>query len=366
MKMKLYTRVLTRLFTPLGIFVKYLKESSRLLNDNLWNVIAVNVMFGLIVTISLTAVMFLVFELSPIRSVQIVLLGYLHLPITCYFVVGLLRFYVAIARKQPASFTLLFKGSKKYFHMLVLFMIYYTLYVLLVKIIADFKFYEGIIQIRLLVGFFFFFWLLVRFFYAPLFVIVYDNCTPRQAMRSSFVITSGRMLKTFILILFFLGVFISGLAFFVVGVAYTFGLSMIIFVMAYDIILKNEFSLRKKLINEVAVKTKKNVDQVTTKTFKNIDDIAIKTFKNIDGVAVKTFKNIDDVAAKTFRNIDEVTTKTFKNITHLLPKDLSEEDDEKIEEAPTTTENKKDETNQEKQPSVKSSKESPKKEQKKT
>ena len=323
--MKLFTKVLTRLFTPAGIFVTYLQESARILNQNLLNAIIVNIAFGAIITATHVAIMFLAFELSPVKSIQAILLGYINLPITSFFLVGLIRFYTKVARKEPASFTLLFRGYRNYFQMFVLFVVYYTLYILLVKIISDYKFYEGVIQIRLILGVFFFFWLLLRFIFAPLFVVNEENCRARQAMKNSFALTSGRTIKTFLLIIFVLTVFASGFPVFLIGIVYTFGLSMIILVIAFDINLKNEYSYRRKLIDEVAVKTKKNIDEVT-----------------------------------------EATTKTIKNIAHLLPKEEHDESEEELENSKETlkeekVENKKsDEPKKETKPENKKSDETKK------
>ncbi|MCB1141713.1 MAG: hypothetical protein H7A24_12930 [Leptospiraceae bacterium] len=252
-------KLLVRLLLPPKILTTYTKESISIANQYLVPIITLNFIFGLIVFWTYFGLMFLVFKLAYERQTQDILLGFIGLPIVCYFFIGMVRFYLALVRKAKIKIALFMVGYKKYFNILILFCLYYSVYVLLIKIIADISEYEGIMKIRIILGFFGFIWIVIRLIFSPIFVID-KGYNARRALKASFLMTSGKTLKTLILILLSITVFLTGAILFAVGIFYTFGLFMIAMVIAYDINLRNRFSRRKKIINETAVETKRALE----------------------------------------------------------------------------------------------------------
>ena len=269
-------KLLLRLLTPPRIFFRYLMESLRITNENLIPVLTVNLFFGLIAFFTYFTLMFLVFRISYERFYQNILLGYLGIPPVTYFLCGLLRFYLSLVRKSKINLELWLIDFRKFLQMFFLFIIYYSLYVLYIKILDDFREFEGIIQIRVLLGAVVFAWIIVRMIFAPFFVID-RGYTVRKALRSSLLLTSGRTVKTFFLLfavsvpffpvlaglyLLFNGnyaahIIIISSVLFSIYILYFFSPALIALVLSFDIYLKNRFSRRRKLINEAAVDTKK-------------------------------------------------------------------------------------------------------------
>ena len=194
------------------------------------------------------------------RQNQDIVLGFSGIPIISFFSTGLIRFYLALVRKNEIKNNLLLIDWKKVFHIAILFSLYYTLYIILIKIIEDIGEFEGLMKLRILFGIILFIWLLTRLIFSPFFVID-KGYSARKALKSSFLLTSGRTIKTAILIFFSSFFLLTGFLFFVIGVIYTFSLFMIAFVIAYDINLKNRFSRRKKLIQLTALETKKQIEE---------------------------------------------------------------------------------------------------------
>jgi hypothetical protein len=252
-------KLLTRLLLPPKIVSTYTKESISIANKHVLPIIFINFLFGLIVFLTYFSLMFIVFKLAYERQTQEILLGFIGLPIISYFFIGMIRFYLSMVRKSQIKIALFMVGWKKFFNTYILFNIYYFIYIMLIKIMEDINDYEGIMKIRIVLGFFLFLWLLVRLIFSPIFIIE-KGYSARRAMKSSFLITSGRTLKTFILILFTSLVFLLGILPLGIGVLYTFGLFMIALIIAYDINLKNKFSRRKKIIHETAVETKRSIE----------------------------------------------------------------------------------------------------------
>lgn len=186
-------------------------------------------------------------------------LGFTGIPFISFFSTGILRFYLAMVRKSEIRNNLLLIDYRKYLNLTVLFLLYYFLYVILIKGIEDFSEYEGLMRLRLISGVVLFIWLLSRLIFSPFFVID-KGYTARKALKSSFLLTSGRTIKTFLLISISTFFMLSGMFFFIVGVLYTFSLFMVSFVLAYDINLKNRFSRRKKLIHITTLETKKQIE----------------------------------------------------------------------------------------------------------
>ncbi len=272
-------KLLLRLLTPPRIFFRYLMESLRITNENLIPVMTVNLFFGLIAFFTYFSLMFLVFRISYERFYQNILLGYLGIPVLTYFLCGLLRFYLSLVRKSKINLDLWLIDFRKFLQMSFLFIIYYSLYVLYIKILDDFREFEGIIQIRVVLGAVVFAWIIVRMIFAPFFVID-RGYTVRKSLRSSLLLTSGRTVKTFFLLFavsvpispVFAGLYvlfngnypahiiIISSFLFSVYILYFFSPVIIALVLSFDIYLKNRFSRRRKLINETAVDTRKKLE----------------------------------------------------------------------------------------------------------
>ncbi len=194
------------------------------------------------------------------RQNQDIILGFSGIVFISYFSIGIIRFYLALVRKSEIKTNLLLIDWKKFIHIWILFSLYYTVYILLIKVIEDLSEYEGIMKIRVIFGIFLFFWLLTRLIFSPFFVVD-KGYSARKALKSSFLLTSGRTIKTAILLLFSTLFLVSGFLLLGLGIIYSFSLFMIAFVIAYDINLKNRFSRRKKLIQLSAIETRKQINE---------------------------------------------------------------------------------------------------------
>ena len=194
------------------------------------------------------------------RQNQDIVLGFSGVIVISFFSIGVIRFYLALVRKSEIKTNLLLIDFKKFIHIWILFSLYYSVYIFLIKVVEDLSEYEGIMKIRVIFGIFLFFWLLTRLIFSPFFVVD-KGYSARKALKSSFLLTSGRTIKTAILLLFASLFLIIGFLFLGIGVVYSFSLFMIAFVIAYDINLKNRFSRRKKLIQMSAIETRKQINE---------------------------------------------------------------------------------------------------------
>ena len=194
------------------------------------------------------------------RQNQDIVLGFSGVIVISFFSIGVIRFYLALVRKSELKTNLLLIDWKKFIHIWILFSLYYSVYIFLIKVVEDLSEYEGIMKIRVVFGIFLFFWLLTRLIFSPFFVVD-KGYSARKALKSSFLLTSGRTIKTAILLLFASLFLIIGFLFLGIGIVYSFSLFMIAFVIAYDINLKNRFSRRKKLIQMSAIETRKQINE---------------------------------------------------------------------------------------------------------
>ena len=194
------------------------------------------------------------------RQNQDIVLGFSGVIVISFFSIGIIRFYLALVRKSELKTNLLLIDWKKFIHIWILFSLYYSVYIFLIKVVEDLSEYEGIMKVRVVFGIFLFFWLLTRLIFSPFFVVD-KGYSARKALKSSFLLTSGRTIKTAILFLFASLFLIIGFLFLGIGIVYSFSLFMIAFVIAYDINLKNRFSRRKKLIQMSAIETRKQINE---------------------------------------------------------------------------------------------------------
>lgn len=278
--------VLIKLFTPPQIVINYVKESMAIAHKRFLLSASASLIFTVLLTLTYLSMIFLVFAIAYERETQNMLLGYLSLPIVSYFVCGFIRFYLRLVRGLPVNLKILFAGHRGYLHIMILLAAYYSLYILLFKIAFYMKDYDRVMQIRILLGVAAFFWTVARLIFAPFFVIDADY-TARQAMKASFLLTSGKTFKTFSLliisVIFLVGglivnialsflihevVFIFqsysiyqvGIPIIIFGSAYPFSLIIIAFVVSYDINLKNKYSRRKQLITQAAIIVKRKLE----------------------------------------------------------------------------------------------------------
>ncbi len=280
-------KVLVKLFTPPQIVINYVKESVAVAHKNFLITIAASLIFTLILSATYFSMIYLVFLIAYERETQNMLLGYLSLPIVTYFVCGFIRFYLRLVRGLKVNLKILFAGHKGYFQILILLAAYYSLYILLFKVAFFMKDYDRIMQIRIIMGLVLFFWSISRLIYSPFFVIDADF-NARQAMKASFLLTSGKTFNTFSLLMISVMFLVGGLIFnialsfviheiifvlnsysiyqigipiIILGSAYPFSLIIIAFVMSYDINLKNKYSRRKILITQAAVIVKRKLEE---------------------------------------------------------------------------------------------------------
>ncbi len=279
-------KVLVKLFTPAQIFTNYLKESIKISHKNLIQTFCFTTLFIVILTSIYIALMFPILNLVFDRENQDMILGFGSIPFLSYFISGFIRYYLRLVRDLPVNIKYLFIGHKRFIQIFIILTLYYVLYILLIKITSSIQDFDKIMQIRILLGVVLFFILVSRLIYSPFFVIDADY-NARDAMRSSFLLTSGRTAKNFtllgfsiLLILAFLSlsIFLSYLLFQIanlfnvyniyhIGVpliiltsAYPLSLIIIAFVLNYDIHLKNKYSKRKEIITKAAIIVKKKLE----------------------------------------------------------------------------------------------------------
>lgn len=295
--LKFFLRVLIRLLIPPRIVSNYIKEGFQIILNNFLPVLTMNAFFIVIVSLTYFLLMFVVFQIAYERETQNILLGFLGIPITSFFFCSLIRFHYALVRKSKIKMEILLVDFRKYFHVFLLFTLYYALYNLAFKAIFEFDELDLMNKLRAIAGIGFFFWIVVRLVFSPFFVVE-KGYSARKAMKSSFLLTSGRTIKTLVLILLSSGFFLmisSCVGFFVFEVSRTayrftkgssellliaswilgfsvlflfslvvvsiaFALLNIALVMSYDIFLKNRFSRRKQIVYEAAIETKRKLE----------------------------------------------------------------------------------------------------------
>lgn len=221
-----------------------LGRARAILHANLYSVLIVNALFGLLALIAYTASLlfvmeFLVGELAWTyrEDYQNALLSLLALPVITYGITGLLHFYTRLARGEKPDWSILFQYHRGYIYMLLFWLCYYVLYFFLVRVAVrgalEPERFELEILVRMAAGFLFFLWLFVRLMFAPQF-IVDGRSNLRQASRRSWMLTSGRTRRTAWLTLFFLVVAMVGVLFLGAGAVYTFGLAMLAYALVFD------------------------------------------------------------------------------------------------------------------------------------
>lgn len=179
------------------------------------------------------AMMFVAFQITYIRLYQQIILVVFSLPVTVWVFCGLLRFYVTVYRNKPLAFRLHLPGLRAYTNIMLFCLIYYGLYVLLVKVVLNFRDYNGIIQIRIVLGLLVFLWIQTRLLFVPL-LIIRQNITLRDAINASYQMTSKRTTKTLMLFFVFFLIFTFGIVSLIVGVIYTLSMAMLGYVAVFN------------------------------------------------------------------------------------------------------------------------------------
>ena len=233
------------------ILRNYIQESFRITRASLGDIVIVNGLFTVLLTVVYFALVPVVFQLSYIRQYQNFLLGLIGLPVAAFLLCGLIKYYRALTRGQAPRPWMLFRGSRNYLTMLRFCLGYYLLYVVSFKVLFYITDYDGVIQIRIIMGVSFFLWIMARLIFTPMFIIDGDNSL-YQAVKNSFLLTSGRTIKTFILIMVFGFFLFLGIPFLFVGLFISIAPAMIAFVLVYDIYNQNEHSHRE-IIEEAAI-----------------------------------------------------------------------------------------------------------------
>ncbi len=233
------------------ILRNYIQESFRITRASLGDIVIVNGLFTVLLTVVYFALVPVVFQLSYIRQYQNFLLGLIGLPVAAFLLCGLIKYYRALTRGQSPRPWMLFRGSRNYLTMLRFCLGYYLLYVVSFKVLFYITDYDGVIQIRIIMGVSFFLWIMARLIFTPMFIIDGDNSL-YQAVKNSFLLTSGRTIKTFILIMVFGFFLFLGIPFLFVGLFISIAPAMIAFVLVYDIYNQNEHSHRE-IIEEAAI-----------------------------------------------------------------------------------------------------------------
>lgn len=280
-------KTLVKILNPPKIIANFFKESAEVTGRHLFLTLLFNVLFSIVLFVIYFVLMLAAINLVYERKNQNLLLGYMSIPFVSYFACGVIRYYLRLVRKLPVTWKILFKGHRGYIHIVIIFLGYYSLYVLFFKALFEIGDYDLMMQLRLLTGAGFFFWITVRLIFATFFVIDADYSF-KQAIKASLLLTSGRTIKTLALLSISSVVLLSGIVLsvgasyilrniftiethvyilvsfpFIYSFAiYAMGLVMSSFVMSYDINLNNKYSRRKKLITEAALITKQKIEQL--------------------------------------------------------------------------------------------------------
>ena len=218
---------------PLPEIGRMLRFTAETTNNQLARILKVNfVAFGLLAVVHFT-MMFVAFRITYIRLYQDIILVTLSLPVTVYVFSALLRFYVTVYRRKPQKLRLNLPSLRAYLNIILYCLIYYVMYVLLLKVVVDFRDYGGIIQIRMGLGAIVFLWLHARLIFVPI-LILRQNIQIRDAIRESFDMTSKRTTRTLILFFFFSVVLLFGIVSLGVGVLYTFSMAMLGYVAVFN------------------------------------------------------------------------------------------------------------------------------------
>ncbi len=218
---------------PLSEVRRLIRFTAEITNNQLGLILKVNAAAFLTLAIVHFCMMFVAFRITYIRLYQDLILVSLSMPFTVYVFCALLRFYITIYRRNPQRLRLHFPGLRAYMNIIVYCLLYYVLYVLLLKVIADFRDYNEVIQARMLLGLIVFLWLHSRLMFVPI-LILRQDLPIRDAIRESFSMTSKRTTRTLILFFVFSLVLLFGLLSLGVGVLYTFSMAVLGYIAVFN------------------------------------------------------------------------------------------------------------------------------------
>ena len=218
---------------PLPEVWRLIRFTAETTNNQLGRILRANLGALLLLGAAHFGMMFVAFRLTYIRLYQDILLVTLSLPVTVYAFCALLRFYVTIYRGKPQKLRLHFPSLRAYLNIVLYCLVYYVMYVLLLKVAVDFRDHNGIIQMRMALGVMVFLWLHARLIFVPI-LILRQNMQIRDAIRESFEMTSKRTTRTLFLFFVFSVVLAFGLLSLGIGVLYTFSMAMLGYVALFN------------------------------------------------------------------------------------------------------------------------------------
>lgn len=189
---------------PPRVLFNYVIEAWRILLGNSGYALSAAAAMGLVVAgayfLSLQATLQLAYE----RYSQEVLLTLLALPVTALALGLLARMFLQLARHERFRLRLTIFGWRAYLWLLLWVFCYYVTYLTLFQAALDWEdlpaLKGAIMQLRLALGFALFLWLLARMVFAPAYILE-ERLNLRAALKQSYLLTSGRTLKTLAFIL---------------------------------------------------------------------------------------------------------------------------------------------------------------------
>ncbi len=185
----------------------------------------------LAITYSLS--IFVVFRITYVREYQQILLNIAAMPVTAYLVTVLLKWHGQFSRGQDPDWKAALKPSLAYVHIFVLCLAYYLLYVLLVKAMFDYEESPILIQMRTFGGFLLFLWAGTRVCFSFLYALE-DSLNFKDAIKASFLTTSGRFWRTFGWVFLAMLLVVAGLLALGIGIVYALPLVAFLYIRLFD------------------------------------------------------------------------------------------------------------------------------------
>lgn len=184
---------------PPRVLLNYLGEAWRILMKgsalSLGAVLLAGLWMGGAYFLSLQAVLRLVYE----RFAQETLLNLLALPAVALALGGLARLFLSMARSEEFELRAALFHWRRYLWLLAWCLAYYVTYLTLFRAAFDWEdrpaFHGALLRLRLVLGVGLFLWLLARMIFAPAY-IVEDGMNLRAALKQSYLLTSGKTLRT--------------------------------------------------------------------------------------------------------------------------------------------------------------------------
>lgn len=216
----------------LGVKEVVLQAHGRM-RTRIWDVLLLHGAVFLIIGLTYSLSVFVVFRLTYVREYQQILLNITAMPVTAYLVMVLLKWHGRFSRGQDPEWKTPLMPTWAYFHILVLCLAYYLLYVLLVKAALDYEEYPILVQLRTLGGFLLFLWAGTRVCFSFLYALE-DDLNFKDAIKASFLTTSARFWRTFGWVFLGLVLIAAGLLALGIGVVYALPLVLFLYIRLFD------------------------------------------------------------------------------------------------------------------------------------